>query len=62
MNYIRQSLIELLKKDIEKAKDDMYNSLCWYEYKIIPLMDKYKTPIDGNFNKRIWYFVLTLVS
>lgn len=50
--------IELIKADMDQAMIDIRRSLDWYEFKIIPLMNKYNTLIDGNFNDRTWYFVL----
>lgn len=55
-------VIEKIKELMDDAVSDYYNSLCWYEYKILPMQEKYKTLIDGDLYKQTWFFVLTLVS
>lgn len=54
--------IQRIKELMDNAVQDYYESLCWYEYKILPLQEKYKTLIDGDLNKRIWFFVLKQID
>jgi hypothetical protein len=54
--------IQRIKQLMDNAVEDYYQSLCWYEYIILPKQEKYKTLIDGNLQKRIWWFSLRLIS
>ncbi len=56
------SAFALVKAQIEKATREACRSLDWYVYVVEPLAEKYRLPMDGDYQRRIWWFVLRPVS
>lgn len=51
-------LVAQVRRLMNTALADMQESCAWYVYIVEPIYLRHRIPIDGDFHRRRWWFVL----